>query len=204
VDLRFWQLVDLSWVHSPCYDRDVHNVTIRNGACLATLVVLCGFSGGPASRDGSRDFDWDVGTWTTHQRRLLHPLTGSNTWVDYRGTDVVRKLWSGGLAATIEANGPAGHLHIFSVRLYDANAHQWEVYFTNPAEGTFGIPVVGAFHDGRADFYDQEPYGGRTIWVRFSVTGYTKNACRFEQAFSDDGGKSWEVNFVVTETRVHG
>lgn len=48
-----------------------------------------------APRDGSHDFDWDIGVWRTHQRRRLHPLTGSNTWVEYQGTDIVKKLWDG-------------------------------------------------------------------------------------------------------------
>src|SRR5215472_379442 len=61
----------------------------------------------PAQRDGSHDFDWDMGAWKTHQRRLLHPLTGSTTWVEYSGTDVVRKIWDGANQGFIEADGPA-------------------------------------------------------------------------------------------------
>ncbi len=165
--------------------------------------MLCGVAGArDATPDGAHDFDWDTGTWSTHQRRLLHPLTGSKAWVEYRGTDVVRKLWDGGFAATIDATGSSGRLQIFSVRLYNEDAHQWQIYFTNAAAGTFGIPVVGEFRGQRADFYDQEPYHGRMILVRFSVVSFSANACRFEQAFSNDGGATWEVNFEVTETRI--
>ena len=153
-------------------------------------------------RDGSHDWDWDIGTWKTHQKRLLHPLTGSTTWVEYSGTDVVRKIWDGANTGTIEADGPSGHLEIFAVRLYNPDAHQWSVYFTNPAGGTFGLPVVGEFKDGRGDFYDQETYNGKTIFVRFSVSDITPTSCHFEQAFSVDGGKTWETNFVVDETLV--
>ena len=159
---------------------------------------------GPQSmkRDGQHDFDWDIGTWKTRQRRLLHPLTGSTTWVEYQGTDVVRKIWDGANQGFIEADGPAGHLQIFTLRLYDPNAHQWNIYFTNPANGPLGLPVVGEFNNGRGEFYDQEAYNGRTILVRFSVSEITPNSCHFEQAFSADGGKTWETNFVVTETLV--
>ena len=153
-------------------------------------------------RDGQHDFDWDIGTWKTHQRRLLSPLTGSTTWVEYNGTDVVRKIWDGANQGLVEADGSAGHLEIFTLRLYDPKARQWSVYFTNPASGTMGIPVVGEFKNGRGDFYDQEPYNGRTILVRFSVSEITANSCHFEQAFSADGGKTWEPNFTVTETLV--
>lgn len=155
-----------------------------------------------AARDGQHDFDWDIGTWKTHQRRLLHPLTGSTTWVEYNGTDVVRKIWDGANSGVVEADGPSGHLEIFTLRLYNPQAHQWGISFTNPATGTMGVPSVGEFRDGRGEFYDQEMYNGRAILLRFSISDITPTSCRFEQAFSDDGGKTWEVNFIVTETRV--
>lgn len=153
-------------------------------------------------RDGRHDFDWDIGTWKTHQRRLLHPLTGSTTWVEYNGTDVVQKVWQGASVGKIEADGPSGHLEIFTLRLYNPQAHQWSVYFTNPASGILSLPAVGEFKNGRAEFYDQETYNDRIIWVRFSISDITPNSCHFEQAFSPDGGKTWEPNFIVTETLV--
>lgn len=155
-------------------------------------------------RDGSHDFDWDIGAWKTYQRRRLHPLTGSNEWVDYHGTDRVRSLWQGANTGMIEADGPAGHLEIFTIRLYNPASQQWTVSFTNPAAGTLGIPLTGEFKHGRAEFYDQEPYKGRQILVRFAISDITASSCRFEQSFSDDGGKTWEVNFIVTETRMKG
>ena len=179
------------------------------GACLLacglvlSLQPLQGLADpAPALRDGRHDFDWDIGTWKTHQKRLLHPLTGSTTWVEYDGTDVVRKIWDGADTGMIEADGPAGHLEIFAVRLYNPDTHEWSINFTNPASGAFGIPSIGGFKDGRGEFYDQEVFNGRTIQLRFSVADITQDSCRFEQAFSTDGGKTWEVNFIVTETRV--
>jgi hypothetical protein len=157
----------------------------------------------PAARDGQHDFDWDIGTWKTHQRRLLHPLTGSTTWVEYTGTDVVRKIWDGANQGTIEADGAAGHLEIYTLRLYNPQARQWNIYFANPAGGTMSLPVVGEFKNGRGEFYDQETYNDRTILVRFSVSAITATSCHFEQAFSADGGKTWEPNFVVEETLVN-
>src|ERR1041385_158489 len=152
-------------------------------------------------RDASHDFDWDYGTWKTHQRRLLHPLTGSTTWVDYEGTDVVQKIWDGANTGLIKADGPAGHLEIYTLRLYNPESKQWSITFTNHG-GVLAVPAVGEFKDGRGDFYDQETYNGKSVLLRFSVSEITANSCRFEQAFSADGGKTWETNFVVTETRV--
>ncbi len=153
-----------------------------------------------SGRDEAHDFDWDYGTWKTHQRRLLHPLTGSTTWVQYSGTDVVSKIWDGANSAKIEADGPAGHLEIYSIRMYNPDAHQWSVYFSNPSGGTLSSPVVGEFTGNGAQFYDQEPYRGRMIMVRFQISEVTKTSCHFDQSFSADGGKTWETNFIVTET----
>lgn len=158
-------------------------------------------AGQPAARDGQHDFDWDIGTWKTHQKRLLNPLTGSTTWVEYHGTDVVRKIWDGANEGLIEADGPAGHLEIYALRLYNPQTHEWSIYFTNPS-GSMGLPAIGGFKDGRADFYDQESYKDKTILLRFSVSDITQDSCHFEQAFSRDGGKTWETNFIVDETRV--
>ena len=154
----------------------------------------------PTEHDGRHDFDWDIGTWKIHQRRLLHPLTGSTTWVEYNGTDVVQKLWDGADMGRIESDGPSGHLQLFTMRLYNPDAHQWNIYFSNSGSGTLSPPAIGEFKDGRGDFYDQEPYNGKAILVRFSVSDITPNSCRFDQAFSADGGRTWETNFVVIET----
>ena len=154
--------------------------------------------------DGQHDFDWDIGTWTTHQKRLLHPLTGSTTWVEYRGTDVVRKIWDGANLGEIRATGPAGNLELFTLRLYNPQTHEWSIYFTNSTTGVLSSPAVGAFKNGHGDFYDQETYNGKTILLRFSVAEITSDSCRFEQAFSADGGRTWETNFIVTETLVKG
>lgn len=154
--------------------------------------------------DGQHDLDWDIGTWRTHQKRLLHPLTGSTTWVEYSGTDTVRKLWDGANAGEIRATGQAGNLELFTLRLYNPQTHEWSIYFTNSTTGVLSSPVVGTFKDGHGEFYDQETYNGKTILLRFSVAEITPSSCRFEQAFSSDGGKTWETNFIVTETLVKG
>lgn len=156
------------------------------------------------SANGAHDFDWDIGTWKTHQRRLVHPLTGSSTWVDYTGTDVVRRIWDGANAGVIEADGPAGHLEIFTLRLYNPETHEWSIYFTNSATGSLSLPVVGGFKNGRAEFMDQEQFNGKTILVRFSISDITPTSVRFAQAFSADGGRTWEDNFVVSETLMPG
>jgi hypothetical protein len=154
-------------------------------------------------RDGQHDFDFEIGTWKTHLTRRLRPLTGSTTWVEYEGTTVVRKVWDG-RANLVElvADGPAGHFEALSLRLYNPKTRQWTLNFSNSADGTLAQPTIGEFRDGRGEFYDQEPLNGRAILVRFVITDITPTSCRFEQSFSDDGGKTWELNWVAVDTRV--
>jgi hypothetical protein len=155
-----------------------------------------------APRDGSHDFDFEIGTWKTHLRRLQHPLSGSHTWVQYDGTTVVRRVWDGKAnLVELEVSGPAGHIEALSLRLYNPAAQQWSLNFSNSAGGTLGTPTVGEFRGGRGEFYDQETLGERSILVRFVIEQVSADACHFEQAFSSDGGKTWEVNWIATDTR---
>jgi len=155
-------------------------------------------------RDGQHDFDFEMGTWKTHVSLLLHPLTGSTTWIKFEGTTVVRKVWNGRAnLAELEVNGPAGrHLELLSLRLYNPQSHQWSLNVANSNDGTLSVPTVGEFKNGRGEFFDQEKLDGRMILVRFGISDITADSCRFDQAFSDDGGKTWEVNWVATDTRV--
>ena len=157
----------------------------------------------PTERDGQHDFDFEIGTWKTHLRRLLRPLTGSTTWVEYEGTTVVRKVWNG-RANLVElvADGPAGHFEGLNLRLYNPGSRQWSLNFANSSGGTMSEPTIGEFKNGRGEFYDQETLNGRAILVRFVISDITPTSCRFEQSFSNDGGKTWEVNWIAIDTRV--
>jgi hypothetical protein len=155
-------------------------------------------------RDRQHDFDFHIGTWKTHLKRLMGPLSGSNTWVEYEGTTVVRSVWNGRAnLVELAVDGPAGHIEGLSLRLYNPESHQWSLNFANAASGTLAEPTVGEFKNGRGEFFDQETFNGRAILVRFVISEITPTSCHFEQAFSDDGGKTWEVNWVATDTRVN-
>lgn len=154
-------------------------------------------------RDGQHDFDFEIGVWKTHLKRRLHPLTGSNTWVEYDGTTVVRKVWNGRAnLVELEADSSGGHLEVLSLRLYDPESHQWSLNSANSSGGTFSQPAIGEFKSGRGEFFDQETLNGRAIYVRFVISDITPDSCHFEQSFSEDGGKTWEVNWIATDTRV--
>ena len=118
------------------------------------------------------------------------------------GTTVVTKIWGGRAnLAEFAADGPAGHLELLSLRWYNPTTRQWNLDFATPNVGTLGVPGVGEFKNGRGDFYDQEPINGKSVLVRFSIWGITADTAQSEQAFSDDGGKTWETNWINRYTR---
>lgn len=166
---------------------------------------LAAQSGPAAERDGRHDFDFAIGHWRTHLRRLVRPLTGSSEWAEYEGTTVVRRVWEGRAnLVELDVTGPAGRIEALSLRLYNPEAGQWSLNFAGSRSGTLATPSVGEFRSGRGEFYSHEMLNGRGILVRFVITPVTPDSCRFEQAFSVDGGRSWEVNWVATDTRAKG
>ena len=165
-----------------------------NTAATATTAV---------PRDGQHDFDAEFGTWKTTLRRLVNPFESSPRWVDYEGTSVVSKVW-GGRANLVElaVDGPAGRLEGLSLRLYDPQTRRWSLNFASPRGGGIATPTVGAFDGDRGEFYADESFDGRPIRVRFVITKLNTDVWRFEQAFSADGGRTWEVNWIATDTRL--
>jgi len=173
---------------------------------FVTLPLGLAWSQSTPRHDGQHDFDFLVGSWKIHLKRLLHPLTGSKEWVEFDGTVVCRKVWDG--RAELEefnVDSPQQHIEIhgMALRLYNPKAHQWRIYWANANKGMLDDPpVVGEFNNGRGEFYDQEEYEGRAILVRYSWSATTTSTPHFEQSYSTDGGQSWEVNWITDQTKV--
>ena len=155
-----------------------------------------------AARDGQHDFDSHLGEWRTELRLRMRPLTGSTEWAEYKGTSIVRPVW-GGRANLVELDvaGPTGRIEALALRLYDPTARQWSLNFANVRGGTLSPPTTGEFRDGTGVFFGKEDLGGRAILVRFVIEPVSPDSIRFEQSFSDDGGFTWEVNWIAIDTR---
>lgn len=171
---------------------------------FSLTLAACLITAPAAARDGARDFDFDLGHWHTQSHRLLHPLARANDWVDLDGETNVTPIWGGnGNLAEYKAQGPNGPLELIAIRLYNPRTQQWAINFATPGVGMLGAqPGVGEVQEGRMTFYDQEEFGGRQIWVRFQIWPIDGDHAQSEQAFSADGGKSWEVNWINRYTRM--
>jgi hypothetical protein len=155
------------------------------------------------ARDGQRDFDFNIGRWRTQLRRLDAPLTGSARWIEYEGTSVVRPLLGGDAnLVELDVGGKAGRIEGVLLRLYDPRARQWTMHYASRRAGQLTAPLVGGFRGGRGEFHGQEVINGRTILVRFVIFDITPDSAKFEQSYSADGGRTWEVNWLAVDTRV--
>jgi len=159
-----------------------------------------------ALRDGQHDFDFEIGTWKIHLSRLKDRLVGSKTWIEFDGTSVTRKVWGGKAnLEEFETDSPTGHIEGLTLRTYNPETHQWSIYWANSKDPALGQPIqpmVGEFKEGGGEFYDQELWKGRTVYVRFIWSKITPDSAHFEQSYSEDGGKTWEVNWITDQTRV--
>jgi len=171
------------------------------------LVVVAVLAAAPAAARAqqearSDDFDFEFGEWTARVSRLVEPLSGSTKWVDYVGTSVVHKLWDGrGNIGELDVTGETGRIQGLSLRLYNPETGQWFISWANSRDGQLGPPMIGGFEDGVGTFYNQEMFNGRAVYVRFIFSDIRENSFRFEQAFSIDGGTTWEPNWIATFER---
>jgi hypothetical protein len=160
---------------------------------------------GSALHDGQHDFDFEIGKWKAHVRKLMHPLSGANDWEEFNGTVVTAPFMDGrGNLSEMNVDGAASHMHIqiIAVRLYNPSSHQWSIYGASAKTGVFDPPQIGQFENGRGELYASDLLHGRAIYIRYVWQNLSPTASHFEQAFSADGGKTWEVNWIYDGARL--
>ena len=149
------------------------------------------------------DFEFQTGTWRVHHRRLTERLVGSGAWVEFEGTTTAWPILGG--AGNVEDNSlelPSGPYRAVAVRTYDPATDRWSIWWLdgrNP--GQLDPPVVGGFEGGVGTFIGRDTFGGRPILVRLRWYDITDQAARWDQAFSDDDGATWEINWEMSFER---
>src|SRR5207244_6965089 len=127
---------------------------VKQTCLIALAIVMAAVR--VTAQDGQHDFDWEFGNWHTHLWRLKQPLSGSNEWLEYDGTTVVRKIWEGrGNLVELEVDGPT-HIEALNLRLYNPETHKWSLNFASSKGGTLGTPTIGEFKTGRGEFIERE------------------------------------------------
>jgi hypothetical protein len=162
-------------------------------------------NGAPApdclAHDGRHDFDQRVGDWKVRHRRLKEWLAGSHEWIEFDGTLSLRLVLGGlGNVSDNVFDMPGGAYRGVSMRAYDPKTGRWATWWLDGRDphGELDPPMKGCFETGGGNgtFYGEETFRGKPVRVRVIWSHATANSARWEQAFSADGGKTWEVNWT--------
>jgi hypothetical protein len=151
---------------------------------------------------GARDFDFWMGQWNVRNRRLRERLVGSDDWEEFDATVVARPILDGfGNEDEFRTDYRGGFVGM-SFRFFDPTTRLWSIYWADSRRpGTLDPPVVGSFSGDVGIFEAEDVFAGRPVLVRYTWSGVTTPTPRWEQAFSDDGGRTWETNWIMEFTR---
>ena len=153
--------------------------------------------------DGRNDFDFLHGNWKVHHRTLKKRLNDSADWQEFEGEMEHRNILGG--IGNIDENvihSKTGTILAIALRVFNPTSKEWSIYWSTDSTGTLDVPVIGSFRDGVGEFYSQEVFEGRHIYSRFIWSRITRDSAHWEQAFSEDGGKTWETNWIMELERV--
>jgi len=193
---------------------------LQGAMCLGAVqsIVLCcslataqqptqtsGKAQNDISKDGRHDFDFEVGNWNAHVKTLVHRLSHAADWDEFSGVVTTRTLpklegWNES-EMQVDSQKSGKHLELLAVRTYNPSTHQWSIYGTSVKTGVFDPPMIGQFEKGRGEFYSQDTWEGQPVFVRFIWQRVDANHTRLEQAYSNDGGKTWETNWIYEGER---
>ena len=151
----------------------------------------------------SSGFDFLMGQWRVRHRKRRERLKGNDDWFEFPGTLDVRPILAG--AGNIDLNDlddPGGRYQATSLRLFDASRDLWSIYWIDGRTAGIDKPVVGVFDGPVGQFYGDDSFDGQPIRVRFTYEDLGPQDARWSQAFSPDGGASWETNWIMEFTRM--
>ncbi len=151
------------------------------------------------------DFDFLVGRWRVHHRKLKERLANNHEWVEFEGTLSSQALMGGySNVDDLVLDVPGGAYRGVALRSFDSRTKQWSIWWLDIRTplGPLDPPMRGGFHNGVGTFYADDTFNGRPVRIRFIWSKITPTSCHWEQAYSPDGGTTWETNWVQDITRV--
>ena len=158
----------------------------------------------PVEPSAPTDFDFLIGRWEVAHRRLKSRLAGCTEWETFSGLSVARKTLGGfGNVDDNIINAPSGTYRAVSIRSFDPAAGTWSIWWLDGRRpGSLDVPVVGRFVNDVGTFFAEDTWEGKPIRMRFFWSRPRSEAPHWEQAFSPDGGATWETNWTMDFTRL--
>jgi hypothetical protein len=179
--------------------RNMLSLSLLAGAATAAPSLAATLADG----DHSHDFDFLIGSWRVKHRRLKERLAGSVDWQEFDGTCVMQPVLGG--AGNIDDNWldiPGGAYRAVTLRSFDPKTARWAIWwFDGRSPHSLDVPVKGGFEDGVGTFFADDTLRGKPVRLRFQWSAITASSAEWRQALSADGGKSWEINWVMHFTR---
>lgn len=183
--------------------RDVMRLSILTAAATSLSNTAYSRETAPMSHDPARDFDWFFGSWHVQHRRLKERLMNNTEWVPFDGTCVCQPLMGG--TSNVDDNVlnlPESSYRAVTLRAFDTKTKTWAIWWLdgrNPH--SIEVPVRGAFVNGVGTFLADDTLRDKPIKVRFQWSKITRTSAQWEQAFSPDGGRTWEANWTMQFSR---
>jgi hypothetical protein len=145
------------------------------------------------------DFDFIIGDWHVHHRRLNSRLAGCTEWSEFTGTSSTHKILEGfGNVEDNVLNFPDGQVRAAAFRAYNEKSNEWAIWWLDGrAPHNLDVPVVGQFNGPIGTFLANDTLDGKPIIVRFTWNANPGGSPRWEQALSGDNGKNWETNWIM-------
>jgi len=157
-----------------------------------------------SQRDGTHDFDFLFGRWRVHNERLRRRLAGSTDWQCFDAIAECRPILggAGNIDEFVTDEFEPSVFFGMTLRLFDRTTQRWSIWWASNRKGGLEPPVVGNFNDGIGRFEGDDVHAGRPVRVRFVWSDTGPDRAHWEQAFSADGGRTWETNWRMHFTRL--
>ncbi len=177
-------------------------VALAIGAAVPKETSLAEYSkiadGGPGDLSGVHDFDFLFGAWRVHHR--IQRPAGTGQWVEFDGTCTEAPLMGG--AGNVEEHTferPTGVTYGVAVRAYDPQTAEWAIWWidSRAPHNPMDPPMKGRFKNGVGTFFSESTLDGKPIQVRFIWKNTGSSTARWEQAYSSDGGQTWQTNWSM-------
>jgi hypothetical protein len=156
----------------------------------------------PSKTSSPDDFDFFVGSWKVHNRKLNKRLAGCDEWTEFEALSECRKILNGfGNTDSFKTNVDGKMFEGMTLRLFNPQTKLWSIYWADSNVVILDVPQIGSFDGKIGEFYARDVFDEKPIIVKFKWDATDANAPIWSQAFLADEGKTWEWNWFMNFSR---